>query len=131
MPRSPLHGSPLHEGSAQPQQGTRSIGFHGNAGKKTVDTTAHAHNLPPGAAETYWAAFPYQAERPDELSFEAGTALHVVARSGPSWWEAMLDTGQRGLVPANFLTPIHPGTAVDPTGTAGKAYHARTCKRRC
>eukprot|EP00041_Stephanoeca_diplocostata_P036538 m.1339187 g.1339187 ORF g.1339187 m.1339187 type:complete len:1428 (-) comp24885_c1_seq6:89-4372(-) len=111
---TPLHGSPLHEEHTRAASGN------------PIQTLADAA----GSTDTYWAAFAYQAERPDELSFEAGTALHVVAQSGPSWWEAELDTGQRGLVPANFLTPIHPGTTPAPSAGVTAATETPKSRRR-
>ncbi|KAH7730742.1 p53BP2 [Aphelenchoides avenae] len=56
--------------------------------------------------KTVYAAYDYDAEREDELSFEEGDALRVLERDGKEklWWLCeKLSTGAQGFAPRNYL----------------------------
>lgn len=53
------------------------------------------------------ARFDYKAAIPDEISFRAGSVLLILRMLEDGWWESeVLSTGQIGLAPSNFLSPI-------------------------
>jgi len=45
--------------------------------------------------------FPFQAQSPDELSFQPGDILTIVSQTG-DWWTAELN-GRQGMIPANYV----------------------------
>lgn len=47
--------------------------------------------------------YDYDAERPDELTFEEGAGIYVVAKNEDGWWEGVLN-GKAGLFPGNYVT---------------------------
>ena len=53
------------------------------------------------------------ADTPDELNFNAGDVLEIIAKYYDGWWKCSLGTLE-GLVPANFLEELdedyEPGT---------------------
>jgi len=73
---------------------------------------ANTDNLPPGVLYKVKAAYKYQAEDVDELSFEVGEVVDVIEYKDPEeqeegWLMGVKDsTGQRGLFPANFTRPM-------------------------
>ena len=48
------------------------------------------------------AVYAYQAQNPDELSFEEGSILYVNSKEDPNWWKCTCD-GKEGLVPSNYV----------------------------
>ena len=61
--------------------------------------------------ELYRSTHSYKAMRGDELSFQAGDIVEVVAKASSMWWRAKFG-GDVGLVPANFLTLVTPKDVV-------------------
>lgn len=61
--------------------------------------------------QSYRATHPYSAMRGDELSFEKGDVVEVLAKSSNMWWHAQNSIGETGLVPANFLRKVRTSTA--------------------
>lgn len=57
----------------------------------------------PGQVKVYRAVFKYEAQYPDELSFDEGDLLYVTDRiSNPDWWTAKCG-GRKGLIPSNYV----------------------------
>ena len=48
------------------------------------------------------AMYDYEAERPDELTFQEGVSIYVVAKNEDGWWEGVLN-GKAGLFPGNYV----------------------------
>jgi hypothetical protein len=48
------------------------------------------------------AMFSYQAQNPDELSFDEGAVLYVVDKDNADWWKCRCED-KEGLVPSNYL----------------------------
>jgi len=77
-----------------------------------IPAGANTDNLPPGVLYKVKAAYKYQAEDVDELSFEVGEVVDVIEYEDPEeqeegWLMGVKDsTGQRGLFPANFTRPM-------------------------
>jgi hypothetical protein len=49
------------------------------------------------------AMYSYQAQNPDELSFEEGDILYVLNKDDPNWIKCQLKGDKEGLVPANYV----------------------------
>ncbi|XP_043233558.1 myc box-dependent-interacting protein 1-like isoform X6 [Amphibalanus amphitrite] len=77
-----------------------------------VPSGATTDNLPPGVLYRVKAAYKYQAEDADELSFEVAECIQVVEyddqeEQEEGWLMGVKEsTGQKGLFPANFTRPI-------------------------
>jgi len=77
-----------------------------------IPSGASTDNMPPGVLYKVKAAYKYQAEDVDELSFEVGEVVHVVEYDDPEeqeegWLYGLKEsTGQKGLFPANFTRPM-------------------------
>ncbi|KAH7964931.1 hypothetical protein HPB49_002576 [Dermacentor silvarum] len=57
----------------------------------------------PGSVKVFRALYKYQAQQPDELSFEEGDLLYVFdMTSDPNWWKARCDR-RSGLIPSNYV----------------------------
>jgi len=54
--------------------------------------------------EKYVALFPYTAQYEDELSFEAGDAVMVLAKDEEAWWRGEA-RGKQGVFPSNYVEP--------------------------
>jgi len=73
---------------------------------------ASTDNMPPGVLYKVKAAYKYQAEDVDELSFEVGEVVQVIEYEDPEeqeegWLMGIKEsTGQKGLFPANFTRPM-------------------------
>merc|ERR1712038_562275 len=73
---------------------------------------ASTENLPPGVLYKVKASYKYQAEDVDELNFEVGEIVHVVAYEDPDeqeegWLMGIKESnGQKGMFPANFTRPM-------------------------
>ncbi|KAI8899802.1 ankyrin repeat-containing domain protein [Globomyces pollinis-pini] len=52
--------------------------------------------------EVVRALYAYQAQHADELSFEEGDVLYVLAKENPDWWTCKCGERQ-GLVPSNYV----------------------------
>ncbi|KAJ3030009.1 Osteoclast-stimulating factor 1 [Rhizophlyctis rosea] len=48
------------------------------------------------------ALYTYNAQNPDELSFEEGAVLYVLDKSDSNWWKCRCGT-KEGLVPSNYV----------------------------
>ena len=48
------------------------------------------------------ATFSYEAQQPDELSFQEGDVLYVLSKDDVSWWKCR-SGDKEGLVPANYV----------------------------
>lgn len=55
-------------------------------------------------AERVVALYQYTAQNEDELSFEKGDVVTVLAKDEPSWWKGELN-GAVGLFPSNYVAP--------------------------
>lgn len=51
------------------------------------------------------ALYPYQAQNEDELSFEKGDAITVLAKDEATWWKGELN-GVSGVFPSNYVSPM-------------------------
>ncbi|XP_043221783.1 myc box-dependent-interacting protein 1-like isoform X6 [Amphibalanus amphitrite] len=77
-----------------------------------IPVGATTDNLPPGVLYRVKAAYKYQAEDADELSFEVAECIQVVEyddqeEQEEGWLMGVKEsTGQKGLFPANFTRPI-------------------------
>lgn len=57
----------------------------------------------PGSVKVFRALYKYNAQQPDELSFEEGDLLYVFdMTSDPDWWKARCDR-KSGLIPSNYV----------------------------
>ncbi|CAN8005629.1 unnamed protein product [Ixodes hexagonus] len=57
----------------------------------------------PGSVKVFRALYKYNAQQPDELSFEEGDLLYVFdMTSDPNWWKARCDR-KSGLIPSNYV----------------------------
>ena len=80
-----------------------------------------------------WTKFPYQATRPDELSFEANMLLEVLDTSGEfkDWWMAKNKQGDTGLIPGNYVKRIaSPCTTPASTDSKVEAFTFSTENRQ-
>ena len=83
-----------------------------NGHGKTKKPRASTDNMPPGVLYKVKAAYKYQAEDVDELSFEVGEVVQVIEYEDPEeqeegWLMGIKEsTGQKGLFPANFIRPM-------------------------
>ncbi|XP_076164152.1 dynamin associated protein 160 isoform X2 [Ptiloglossa arizonensis] len=57
------------------------------------------------SVERVMALYPYQAQNEDELSFEKGDAITVLAKDEATWWKGELN-GVSGVFPSNYVSPM-------------------------
>ncbi|XP_018345715.1 PREDICTED: intersectin-2 isoform X4 [Trachymyrmex septentrionalis] len=62
--------------------------------------------------ERVMALYPYQAQNEDELSFEKGNVISVLAKEEASWWRGELN-GVSGVFPSNYVSPMSNELMVD------------------
>ncbi|XP_018398634.1 PREDICTED: intersectin-1 isoform X2 [Cyphomyrmex costatus] len=62
--------------------------------------------------ERVMALYPYQAQNEDELSFEKGDVISVLAKEEASWWRGELN-GVSGVFPSNYVSPMSNELMVD------------------
>ncbi|XP_068979459.1 intersectin-1 isoform X2 [Bombus flavifrons] len=55
--------------------------------------------------ERVMALYPYQAQNEDELSFEKGDVISVLAKDEAAWWKGELN-GMSGVFPSNYVSPM-------------------------
>ncbi|XP_076246231.1 dynamin associated protein 160 isoform X2 [Calliopsis andreniformis] len=55
--------------------------------------------------ERVMALYPYQAQNEDELSFEKGDVIIVLAKDEAAWWKGELN-GMTGVFPSNYVSPM-------------------------
>ncbi|KAK2582098.1 hypothetical protein KPH14_002798 [Odynerus spinipes] len=55
--------------------------------------------------ERVMALYPYQAQNEDELSFEKGDVITVLAKDEETWWKGELN-GATGVFPGNYVSPM-------------------------
>lgn len=55
--------------------------------------------------ERVMALYPYQAQNEDELSFEKGDVITVLAKDEAAWWKGELN-GMSGVFPSNYVSPM-------------------------
>ncbi|XP_043521564.1 intersectin-1 isoform X12 [Frieseomelitta varia] len=55
--------------------------------------------------ERVMALYPYQAQNEDELSFEKGDVITVLAKDEAAWWKGELN-GVSGVFPSNYVSPM-------------------------
>ncbi|XP_029038941.2 intersectin-2 isoform X7 [Osmia bicornis bicornis] len=55
--------------------------------------------------ERVMALYPYQAQNEDELSFEKGDVITVLAKQEAAWWKGELN-GVSGVFPSNYVSPM-------------------------
>lgn len=51
------------------------------------------------------ALYPYQAQNEDELSFDKGDVIVVLAKDEAAWWKGELH-GMTGVFPSNYVSPM-------------------------
>lgn len=51
------------------------------------------------------ALYPYQAQNEDELSFEKGDVITVLAKDEAAWWKGELN-GISGVFPSNYVSSM-------------------------
>ncbi|XP_071567656.1 intersectin-1 isoform X11 [Temnothorax nylanderi] len=64
--------------------------------------------------ERVMALYPYQAQNEDELSFEKGDVISVLAKEEASWWRGELN-GVSGVFPSNYVSPMSNELTIDTT----------------
>lgn len=52
------------------------------------------------------AMYDFDAAAPEELSFKVGDEFTVTTDPGGGWLRVLSKTGQQGIVPANYVTPL-------------------------
>jgi len=57
------------------------------------------------SGEKYTALYTYEAQYEDELSFEAGDTVLVVAKDEADWWKGECQ-GKTGVFPSNYVEPL-------------------------
>ncbi|XP_011861112.1 PREDICTED: intersectin-1 isoform X2 [Vollenhovia emeryi] len=62
--------------------------------------------------ERVMALYPYQAQNEDELSFEKGDVISVLAKEEASWWRGELN-GVSGVFPSNYVSPLSSELSID------------------
>ncbi|KAL0103076.1 hypothetical protein PUN28_018401 [Cardiocondyla obscurior] len=62
--------------------------------------------------ERVMALYPYQAQNEDELSFEKGDVISVLAKEEASWWRGELN-GVSGVFPSNYVSPMSNELTID------------------
>nr|ACO10542.1 Osteoclast-stimulating factor 1 [Caligus rogercresseyi] len=76
------------------------------------------------------ALFAFESSEPDELCFKEGDLLYIIDwKSNPDWWTAKLKD-KKGLVPANYFTPIPNDDGVNPFLDACRRGNAQ-CLEDC
>ncbi|XP_043286823.1 intersectin-2 isoform X3 [Venturia canescens] len=55
--------------------------------------------------ERVMALYPHQAQNEDELSFEKGDVITVLAKEEEAWWRGTMN-GISGIFPSNYVTPM-------------------------
>ncbi|XP_035731278.1 intersectin-1-like isoform X3 [Vespa mandarinia] len=55
--------------------------------------------------ERVMALYPYQAQNEDELTFEKGDVITVLAKDEATWWKGELN-GVSGVFPSNYVSPM-------------------------
>lgn len=53
--------------------------------------------------ETVVALYDYTAHRSDELSLHRSDIIHVLYKDNDNWWFGILQNGQQGYFPANYV----------------------------
>lgn len=56
-------------------------------------------------SERVMALYPHQAQNDDELSFDKGDVITVLAKQEEAWWKGELN-GVCGIFPSNYVTPM-------------------------
>ncbi|KAL6445054.1 hypothetical protein ACFW04_002162 [Cataglyphis niger] len=62
--------------------------------------------------ERVMALYPYQAQNEDELSFEKGDVISVLAKEETAWWRGELN-GVSGVFPSNYVSPMSSELMID------------------
>ncbi|XP_025267864.1 intersectin-1 isoform X9 [Camponotus floridanus] len=62
--------------------------------------------------ERVMALYPYQAQNEDELSFEKGDVISVLAKEETAWWRGELN-GVSGVFPSNYVSPMSSELTID------------------
>jgi len=94
-------GGPARGGAARggPARGGARGGPAGGGGR-AMPAPPRAPAAPARPKAT--AAFDYNAQSPDELSFSAGDQITILKKDDSGWWEGELN-GQKGWIPANYM----------------------------
>ncbi|XP_055892076.1 osteoclast-stimulating factor 1-like [Biomphalaria glabrata] len=56
----------------------------------------------PGQVKVVRAMYRYEAQQPDELTFDEGDTLYILDMKDPSWWKAKCGSSI-GLIPSNYV----------------------------
>jgi len=95
-------GGPARGGAARggPARGGPALGGPAGGGGRAMPAPPRAPAAPARPKAT--AAFDYNAQSPDELSFSAGDQITILKKDDSGWWEGELN-GQKGWIPANYM----------------------------
>merc|ERR1711962_1125681 len=72
--------------------------------KKDKDEEPEAGTAVAAGGEKYVALFPYTGQYEDELSFEEGATVTVIAKEEEAWWKGE-SGGKIGVFPRNYVEP--------------------------
>lgn len=106
-PATPIPFTQMHKFAVQ-----ASGGAFGHEQTAPAPTMQHAPTPSPVPVASYTPApvpslpraqglYPFNAETPQELSFQPGDVLTIISQDG-QWWTAELN-GKRGLIPSNYV----------------------------
>jgi len=105
----------------EPVNDTQTVAVNGGSNAEAADGPnatydipygANTDNLPSGVLYQVKASYRYQAEDVDELAFDVGEIINVVEYDDPEDQEDgwlmgyKVETGQKGMFPANFTKPM-------------------------
>lgn len=68
----------------------------------TARTPDDPNWAPPEYQQKVNALYDYEADREDELTFNEGATIYVIAKNADNWWEGILN-GNVGLFPGNYV----------------------------
>ncbi|XP_054002399.1 intersectin-1 isoform X6 [Hylaeus anthracinus] len=108
------------EGELQARGKKRQIGWFPASYVKALTSSnrstpiSHGYQESPTdpSVERVMALYPYQAQNEDELSFEKGDAIIVLAKDEEAWWKGELN-GASGVFPSNYVSPMFNETTTD------------------
>lgn len=57
------------------------------------------------------AVYDFEAKAPEELSIKVGDVIKVIESQYEDWWKGSLPSGEVGIFPLNYVTPVIPKSA--------------------
>jgi len=102
---APQGGGAAPRGRGAPQQGgaaPRGRGAPGGRGGAVRGRGGLPQPTQKPAGPTCSASFDYEAQTPDELSFNEGDTITIIQKDSGGWWEGEVN-GKRGWIPANYV----------------------------